>query len=74
LTVVAPGAARYGQRKTIPPGGTAGNSKLNTLADLVAAAKQDQKRPDFGTFSNGYRLGIEWFANAAGVKINNVPR
>jgi tripartite-type tricarboxylate transporter receptor subunit TctC len=51
----------------------AGDSKLDTLADLVAAAKRDEKRLDFGTFSNGYRLGIEWFANVAGAKINNVP-
>ncbi|MCC6473845.1 MAG: tripartite tricarboxylate transporter substrate binding protein [Burkholderiales bacterium] len=51
----------------------AGDSKLNSLAELIAAAKQDQNRLDFGTFSAGYRLGIEWFASAAGVKIVNVP-
>ena len=51
----------------------AGDSNLHTLSDLLAAARQDVKRLDFGTFSAGYRLGVEWFANVAGVKINNIP-
>jgi tripartite-type tricarboxylate transporter receptor subunit TctC len=51
----------------------AGNSKYKTVADLVAEAKGSAKRLDFGTFSAGYRLAMEWFATASGVRFNNVP-
>ncbi len=51
----------------------AGNSSLKSLADLVAAAKKSGKRLDFGTFSAGYRLAMEWFASEAGIRFANVP-
>jgi len=51
----------------------AGNSNLKSLADLVAAAKKSSKRLDFGTFSAGYRLAMEWFASEAGIQFANVP-
>ena len=47
------------------------DSKLNTLADFVAAAKQ--RPPSIGTYSAGYRLAIEWFANLAGFQFTDIP-
>jgi len=49
------------------------NSKLATLADLVAASKNEQKPLSAGNYSAGYHLILEWFANLAGVKFNNIP-
>jgi tripartite-type tricarboxylate transporter receptor subunit TctC len=49
------------------------NSKLKTLADLVATAKKEPKAVNFGTFAAGYRLATEWFSNLAGVRFTNVP-
>jgi len=51
----------------------AGNSKFKTVADLIAAAKGSSKQLDFGTFSAGYRLAMEWLATAAGVHFAHVP-
>jgi tripartite-type tricarboxylate transporter receptor subunit TctC len=46
-------------------------SNIKTLADLVAAAKQ---RPvTVGTYSDGYKLALEWLSSQAGVKFKNVP-
>jgi tripartite-type tricarboxylate transporter receptor subunit TctC len=50
-----------------------GNSKLNTLADLVTVAKKESKPLAVGTYSAGYQLVMEWFASVAGVKFTNVP-
>ncbi|MFM9972848.1 MAG: Bug family tripartite tricarboxylate transporter substrate binding protein, partial [Burkholderiales bacterium] len=50
-----------------------GNSKYKTVSDLVAAAKSSSKQLDFGTFSAGYRLAMEWFATASGVRFAHVP-
>jgi tripartite-type tricarboxylate transporter receptor subunit TctC len=49
------------------------NSKLVTLADLVAASKDEKKPLSGGTYSAGYQLVLEWFANLAGVKFNHIP-
>ena len=51
----------------------AGDSPSRTLGDLVAAAKKSPKLLDFGTFSAGYLLAMEWFANTSGVRFNHVP-
>ena len=51
----------------------AGNSKFKNVADLIAAAKGSSKQLDFGTFSAGYRLAMEWLATAAGVHFAHVP-
>jgi tripartite-type tricarboxylate transporter receptor subunit TctC len=51
----------------VPP-----NSKLNTLADLVAASKQGQPL-NVGNYSAGYHLALEWFASLAGIKFNHIP-
>jgi tripartite-type tricarboxylate transporter receptor subunit TctC len=51
----------------------ASDSKLETLADLVAAMKRAPQPMTVGTYSTGYRLAIEWFADLANVKFTNVP-
>jgi len=45
-------------------------SKIKTVADLVAAAKQDNV--SVGTYSDGYRLALEWLSSQTGVKFMNV--
>jgi len=49
------------------------DSKFATLADLVAAAKQDKASLNAGTYSAGYYLALARLAAAAGVKFTNVP-
>jgi len=49
------------------------NSKLKTLADLVAAAKAAPHPLNAGTPASGYHLVMEWFASTAGVKFNHIP-
>ena len=49
------------------------NSKLLTLADLVAEAKKPQQPLNVGNFSAGYQLALQWFAGLAEVKFNYVP-
>jgi tripartite-type tricarboxylate transporter receptor subunit TctC len=46
------------------------NSKIRNLADLVAAAKKDSV--SVGTYSDGYRLALEWLSSQTGVKFMNV--
>ena len=48
------------------------DSKLKTLADLVAAAKQGPPL-NVGNYSAGYHLALEWFATLAGIKLNHIP-
>jgi tripartite-type tricarboxylate transporter receptor subunit TctC len=52
----------------VPP-----NSKLRTLADLVATAKQSKQPLNAGTPAAGYYLVLEWFASEAGIKFNHIP-
>lgn len=49
------------------------DSKLHTLADLVAEAKKAKAPLNAGTYSAGYQLALEWFGQLAGVKFTNVP-
>jgi len=49
------------------------NSKLMTLADLVAAAKKERQPLNAGSYSDGYQLALEWLANVMGVKFNYIP-
>jgi len=49
------------------------DSRLRTVADLVAAAKSGNTTLNIGTYSVGYQLTVDWLANLAGVKFNNVP-
>ncbi|VCU68388.1 Tripartite tricarboxylate transporter family receptor [Pigmentiphaga humi] len=48
------------------------NSRFKTLADLVAAAKADPGKLNFGNFAWGYRLASEWFANMAGARFTPI--
>lgn len=49
-----------------------GNSDIKTLADLIAAAKKDPKKLNFGNFATGYLLATEWFSGLAGVQFTHV--
>jgi len=49
------------------------NSRLHSLADLVAAAKSSKIPLSVGTFSPQYQIAQEWFASLAGTKFNNIP-
>jgi tripartite-type tricarboxylate transporter receptor subunit TctC len=51
----------------------AANSKLNSFADLLAAAKRERQPLNAGSYSDGYQLALEWLANVMGVKFNYVP-
>lgn len=49
------------------------NSKFKTLDDLVNAARNSRQPISAGTYSEGYRLALEWFSSIAGVKFTNIP-
>ncbi len=49
------------------------NSKLITLADLLAAAKTEKQALNAGSYSDGYQLALEWLASVMGVKFNYIP-
>ncbi len=49
------------------------DSPLNTLADLVNAAKKAKEPLNVGTSFEGYRLDVKWFGVLAGVKFNDIP-
>jgi tripartite-type tricarboxylate transporter receptor subunit TctC len=46
-------------------------SPIKSLADLVAQSKE--KKLAVGTYSDGYRLALEWLSSQTGVKFMNVP-
>ena len=48
-------------------------SKMNNVADLVAAAKVSKQLLNVGTYTSGFHLSEEWFANVSGTKYVNVP-
>jgi tripartite-type tricarboxylate transporter receptor subunit TctC len=45
-------------------------SNIKSLADLVAAARQ--REVAVGTYSDGYKLALEWLSSQTGVKYTNV--
>lgn len=49
------------------------NSKLKTLADLVAAAKTAKQPPNVGTYSTAYHLSLNWFASLVEAKFESIP-
>lgn len=53
---------------TVPAG-----SSIQTLPDLIAAAKKAKDPLNAGTYSPSYQLAMAWFANLAGIKLSNVP-
>lgn len=50
-----------------------GNSSIKSLNELIAAARKNPKKLNFGNFATGYRLATEWFSSLAGVQFTNVP-
>ena len=46
-------------------------SPIKTIADLVSQGKE--KKLSVGTYSDGYRLALEWLSSQTGVKFLNVP-
>lgn len=51
----------------------ASNTKINTLADLVNAAKNAKQPMHGGTISEGQQIIVAWFSGLAGIKFQNVP-
>lgn len=49
------------------------NSKINSLAEFVAAAKNAKQPLNGGTISEGQQIVVAWFSGLAGVKFQNVP-
>jgi tripartite-type tricarboxylate transporter receptor subunit TctC len=50
-----------------------GNSKLNSLKDVVEYAKNNPNKPlSLANYSAGYRLSGEWFSSMAGIKFNHI--
>ncbi len=50
-----------------------GNSKLNSLKDVVEYAKNNPNKPlSLANYSAGYRLSGEWFSHMAGIKFNHI--
>ena len=49
------------------------NSKLNGVADMVAAAKGTSKRLNVGSYTGGFQLSAEWFASMSGTSHVYVP-
>ncbi len=48
-------------------------SKINSVADLVSAAKANPGKVNVGTYTSSYALLMEWFNRIAGLKLANVP-
>ncbi len=63
----------YGIRKGMNVFVVAPDSPLNSLPDLVSAAKKAKQPLNAGTSLANYRISVEWFGLLAGVKFNNVP-
>jgi len=48
------------------------NSSYNTVQDLVEASKAKPGGLSGGTFTQGYRLAVEWLATLSGLKFTNI--
>ena len=50
-----------------------GNSKINSLKDVVEYSKKNPNKPlSLANYSAGYRLAGEWFSNMANIKFNHI--
>ena len=49
------------------------SSKINTVSDLVTAAKGAKQHLNVGTYTSGFHLAAEWFASVTGTRHVNVP-
>lgn len=50
-----------------------GNSPIHSFRELLATAKKEPKKLNFGNFGTGYRLAAEWISALAGVQFTHVP-
>ncbi len=48
-------------------------SKVNSIADLVAAAKASKQQLNSGTYTAGFHLSAVWFGSVTGTRHVNVP-
>ena len=49
------------------------NSPYDSLEELLAAAKRDNRELSVGTISAGQQIVLEWFSHLADVKFQNIP-
>ena len=49
------------------------DSPYKTVADLVAAAKKDNRALQLGDYSAGYKLVAAWLGSASGLKVDHIP-
>ncbi|MBL8349806.1 MAG: tripartite tricarboxylate transporter substrate binding protein [Burkholderiaceae bacterium] len=49
------------------------DSPYRTVADLVAAAKKDNRPLQLGNYSAGYQLVAAWLGSASGLAVNHIP-
>ncbi len=49
------------------------DSPYKTVADLVAAAKKDNRPLQLGNYSAGYQLVAAWLGSASGLPVNHIP-
>jgi len=52
---------------------TSANSKFKTLADVVAAAKKENRPLQLGNYSAGYQLVAAWLGGASGLPVTHIP-
>ena len=52
---------------------SASNPRLQTLADLVQAGRESQKKLNVGTYTAGFHLSAEWFGAVTKTRHVNVP-
>jgi tripartite-type tricarboxylate transporter receptor subunit TctC len=49
------------------------DSPYKTMADLVAAAKKENRPLQLGDYSAGYKLVAAWLGSASGLAVNHIP-
>ena len=49
------------------------DSPFKTMADLVAAAKKENRPLQLGNYSAGYQLVAAWLGTASGLPVNHIP-
>lgn len=52
---------------------TPSNSKIGSIAELVASAKGSKDLLNSGSYTAGFHLSAEWFSSATGTRAVNVP-
>lgn len=49
------------------------DSPYKTMADVVAAAKKENRPLQLGNYSAGYQLVAAWLGSASGLEVNHIP-